>query len=198
MSTAATRPLTPQEFLARERLADRKSEYLDGVVYAMSGASLPHNFLTGNLFFQIRLRLGDVRCEVFANDMRVMIGPTQSYVYPDVVAVCGPPELLDGQFDTLLNPTLLIEVLSPSTAGYDRGLKFEHYRRIPSLREYVLVTQGRVFVERHARAEDGAWRLTELSRRDQDLTIDCLGITVPLREVYRGVDVPEGVVTAEE
>ena len=138
MATAAiTKRYTPEEYLAMERKADVKSEYFNGFITAMSGASRKHNLVTANISAVIHGQLRDRPCEVYIGDMRVRVTPTGLFTYPDVVAVCGEPKFLDDEFDTLLNPTLIIEVLSPSTAEYDRQDKFEHYRSLDSLREYV-------------------------------------------------------------
>ena len=135
MSAVPKPYLTPQEYLARERRAETKSEYLRGGVFAMSGASRNHNLVATNVAAELRQQLRDRDCEVHQSDMRVKISSTGLYTYPDVTVVCGEPEFEDEEVDTLLNPKVIVEVLSPSTADYDRGGKFTHYRRLPSLRE---------------------------------------------------------------
>jgi Uma2 family endonuclease len=192
MSSAAMKTrCTPEQYLALERKAVVKSEYLDGQITAMSGASRPHNLIATNLIREISARLTDRPCEVYGSDMRVNIPPTGLYTYPDVVAVCDEPEFLDGELDTLLNPTVIVEVLSPSTEAYDRGLKSAHYRRLASLQEYVLVAQDRVFVERYARQGNG-WLLTEWSHLEETLRLASIDCEVPLREVYAKVRFPSG------
>ena len=131
--------LTPEDYLALERSADFKSEYFDGEIFAMTGASEPHNTIVANTLSEIRQQLKKRPCKVYANDMRVKVDPTGLYTYPDVVVVCGKARLEDAHLDTLLNPTLIVEVLSDSTEAYDRGRKFEHYRKLESLAEYVLI-----------------------------------------------------------
>ena len=141
--------LTPEEYLARERRAETKSEYLRGEVFAMAGASRAHNLIASNAAGELRQQLRDRPCEVYPSDMRVKVSPSGLYTYPDVTVVCGEPQFEDAEVDTLLNPKVLVEVLSPSTADYDRGGKFTHYRRLPSLQEYVLISQDRPLVEHY-------------------------------------------------
>jgi Uma2 family endonuclease len=191
MASAALKSrVTPEQYLAIERKSEYKSEYLDGVIYAMSGASFEHNSIAMNLAAQLHSRLRDSPCRVVAADQRVCVAPTGLYTYPDIAIVCAEPQFLDGEFDTLLNPTVLIEVLSPSTEAYDRGKKFGHYRRIASLREYVLVAQDRVSVERYVRRGQD-WVLTEWNSLDESLRLDSIEGDVPLREIYAKVVIPK-------
>ena len=190
MASAALKSrLTPEQYLAIERKSEYKSEYLDGVIYAMSGASREHNLISLNLGAEIRQLLKSRKCEVYTGDMRVSVDAAGLYTYPDIAIVCAEPQFLDGEFDTLLNPTVLIEVLSPSTEAYDRGKKFGHYRRIASLREYVLVAQDRVSVERYVRRGQD-WVLTEWNSLDESLRLDSIEGEVPLREIYAKVSLP--------
>ena len=151
--------LTPEEYIALERkaLPDSeivRSEYLNGKIIAMSGASFTHNLITGNIFAELHTRLKGSGCVVFANEMRVSIPSVKSYFYPDVGVVCEEPRFEDDVFDTLLNPIIIVEVLSPSTEAYDRGEKFVHYRQLQSLQEYILVSQDKVRVEHYSRQAD--------------------------------------------
>jgi Uma2 family endonuclease len=190
MSSAAVKTCySPEEYLALERKATVKHEYHGGSIFAMSGASREHNLISLNLASEIRSQLRDRPCEVYAVDMRVCVRSTGLYTYPDVVAFCGDPQFLDSEVDTLLNPTLLVEVLSPSTEAYDRGRKFAHYRRLDCLREYVLVAQERMLVERYTRQEEG-WNLTEMSGHEDVLRLSSIGCEVPLREIYARVAFP--------
>jgi Uma2 family endonuclease len=189
MSTAAVRRYTPEQYLALERHAEFKSEFYDGFLYAMAGASREHNLIASNLNRVIGNQLVDRPCEVYIADMRVAIGPAGPYVYPDVVALCGEPRFLDDQFDTLLNPTVVVEVLSPSSEAHDRGHKFARYRRIASLQEYVVVAQDRAMVERYARRGED-WLLTAWSDLADVLRLDSIGCEVPLREIYARVEFP--------
>ncbi len=192
MSSAAVKPrYTPEQYLALERKAPFRSEYFDGCITAMSGASRLHNLIAINLSRVISTQLLDRPCEVYASDMRVGVSPTGLYTYPDIVAVCGEPQLQDSELDTLLNPTVIVEVLSSSTEAYDRGNKFAHYRRLESLREYVLVAQDRVRVERYTRRGD-EWVLAELSRLDDILHLASIGCEVALREIYTKTQLQDG------
>ena len=148
MGAAAAQTLfTPEEYIVRERKAQFKSEYLSGRIVAMSGASRAHNLITRNISGELYVQLKGRTCESYTNDMRVRIPSPMSYTYPDVVVVCDEPRFEDDVFDTLLNPTVLVEVLSPSTEAYDRDRKFSRYRQIASLQEYILVSQDKFCVE---------------------------------------------------
>src|SRR5262245_5251681 len=157
MSTASKRSLSPQEYLAQERLADFRSEYLRGEVFAMAGASYEHTLIKDNLAREAGSQLKNGPCRDLTSDIRLNVDVTCLYTYPDVIIVCGEPQFEDEVFDTLLNPRAVIEVLSDSTEKYDRGTKFAHYRQVPSLQEYVLVAQDRPLLERYVRQGDGSW-----------------------------------------
>jgi Uma2 family endonuclease len=189
-SAALKKRFTPEEYLALERQAEFKSEYFDGSIFAMAGATRQHNLLTGNLNRRIASQLDDRSCESYASDMRVLVSHTGLYTYPDVTVVCGEPVFLDDKQDTLLNPTVIVEVLSPTTETYDRGRKFGHYRRLPSLREYVLVAQDEVLVERYVRQGDD-WLLTDLRSMDDTLRLTSIDCHIPLQEVYARIEFPQ-------
>lgn len=176
--------LSPEEYLARERRAEIKSEYHDGEVFAMSGASRAHNLIVTNFVRELSLRLRDRDCEVYPSDMRVKVDPTGLYTYPDVIVVCGEPAFEDEHIDTLLNPTLLIEVLSESTEASDRGKKFEHYRKLETLQGVVLVTQDEAHAERFTRQPDGQWLLGEASGLEAALHLASIDVTLPLADIY--------------
>ena len=144
-TVAAQTYFTPEEYIALERKAHFKSEYFDGHIIAMSGASRQHNLIVTNISGELHVQFKGRGCEVYTNDMRVRPSPRDTYVYPDVVVVCGEPEFEDDVFDTLLNPILIVEVLSPSTERRDRGEKFTRYKHLAALQEYVLVSQDKVF-----------------------------------------------------
>lgn len=182
---------TPEEYLVRERRAQYRSEYVDGRVYAMAGASRAHNLVAGNVFAELRAQLRGKPCEAYVGDMRVKVSRTGLYTYPDVVAVCGEPRFEDGHVDTLLNPAVIVEVLSGATEGYDRGEKFSHYRRLESLLDYVLVAQDRIRVEHFARHGEH-WMLTEVSDPEGALVLPSLDCTVALRAIYERVELPAG------
>jgi len=179
--------LSAAEYLARERAAETKSEYYAGEVFAMTGASLRHNRVVANLMHVLTTQLRTRNCDVFANDMRVRVPETDSYVYPDVVAVCGEPRLEDAELDTLLNPTLLVEVLSPSTADYDRGGKLEHYRTIESLAEVLILAQDRPHAEHWMRQPDGHWLFEEAGSIEAMLRLESIGCELKLADAYHRV-----------
>jgi Uma2 family endonuclease len=182
MATAALTRYTPEEYLALERNAEYKSEYLDGRIVAMTGAQRPHIVIVHNLDREIGTRLLSSPCEVYPADMKVKIDPSGRYVYPDLCVSCEP-QFEDGTVDVLLNPVLIIEVLSESTEIYDRGEKFFHYRRIESLREYVLFSQKECLVERYIRDGD-FWRFSSVDDLNDSLAFSSLGIEIPLRLIY--------------
>jgi Uma2 family endonuclease len=179
--------LTPQEYLARERAAETKSEYVNGFVIAMGGATPRHVLIAANITGELYAQLLERPCRVFSQDLRVRIAEAGMYAYPDVVAVCGEPEYEAGALDCLANPTVIIEVLSETTEAYDRGLKFALYRQRASLQEYVLVAQDRVSVERYSRPGD-LWVLTEATSLDDAIELASIGCSLPLRGVYGKVE----------
>lgn len=201
MSAIPKRKLTEAEYLAIERAAEFKSEFYDGVMYpiqgphapvGMAGASFDHNRIKENVSFELNARLRAGPCQALSSDMRVKVRPTGLQAYPDVVVFCGTPEFLDDEAkDTLLNPTLIVEVLSESTERYDRTTKFKHYRRIPSLREYVMISQDQVYVERYVRQGNGRWLLIDYADPAAALDLECLSVEIPLAAIYRGVTLPE-------
>ncbi len=174
---------TAEEYLILERAASSKSEFHNGEIFAMTDASRKHNLVTGNIYRELSLQLKKRPCEAYVNDMRVKAADAHSYHYPDIAVICGKPQFDDSHVDTLLNPTLLIEVLSPSTEAYDRGGKFAHYRKIPTLREYLLVSQEQAIIERYHRQGD-VWILTEAEGLDATITLDSIECKLSLREVY--------------
>ena len=178
--------LTPEEYLAWERKQPFKNEYHNGQIIAMSGASRWHNRITLDTATQLNIQLMESDCEVFAGDMRVRTDPTVSYFYPDVIVVCDEPRFEDDTFDTLLNPIVVIEVLSPSTAAYDRGEKFESYKQLASLQEYILVSQDSVRVEHYCRQRTH-WIHNVFQRLEDMLPLVSIECEVPLRAIYRRV-----------
>jgi Uma2 family endonuclease len=181
--------VTPAEYLALERSAREKSEYVNGRVYARPGASRLHNLIVGNILGELHTQLRGRPCEAYVSDMRVKVQRTGMYTYPDVVALCEEPRLEDEELDTLLNPSVIVEVLSPSTESYDRGEKFAHYRRLDSLREYVLVAQTTRRIE-HFRREGENWVLTEISDPGGELSLSSIGCVLKLADIYERVELP--------
>ena len=187
MSTlTAQTHLTPEEYLTWERKQPFKNEYHNGQIIAMSGASRSHNRITVDITIQLGNQLMDSDCEIFASEMRVRTSPAVSYLYPDVIVVCGEPRFEDDTFDTLLNPIVVIEVLSPSTAAYDRGEKFESYKQLASLQEYIFISQDRVRVEHYCRQET-QWNCNTFQRLEDVLSLPSIECEVPLRAIYRRV-----------
>jgi Uma2 family endonuclease len=190
MSVARSTFLTPEEYLDHERKAEYKSEYLRGEVFAMAGASPRHALIVTNLVGELWSQLRKSGCNVYSSDLRVRVSQTGLYTYPDVVVVCGAAEFAGDQSDTSTNPTLIVEVLSESTQNYDRGEKFQHYRTLPSLREYLTVAQDAVHIEQWTRQPDGRWLLTESSDPAAELALESIGIRIPISGVYEKLELP--------
>src|SRR5271157_3156772 len=188
MSTQPKTLLTEEQYLEIERSAESKSEFFAGETFAMAGAGAAHNQLVWNLILEVGPFLGSRSCRGFPNDMRVRVSSTGLYTYPDVVVVCGEPQFLDDRRDTLLNPTLIVEVLSPSTEAYDRGLKFENYRSLPSLEEYLLIAADRIHIDRYTRRPDGQWLLTSASKPEETLDLESVGCRLAVADLYEKVD----------
>jgi Uma2 family endonuclease len=162
-----------------------RHEFLDGFVYAMAGESIPHSTICFNLAVTIGEQLRGTPCRGFSPNMKVRAGEKGLYAYPDLMVVCGEPAFLDEQTDVLLNPTVIVEVLSPSTAAYDQSEKFERYRKhIETLQDYVLVSQDRPLVEHHRRQPDGTWARTEVSGLEATLSLPSINCRVPLADIY--------------
>lgn len=191
MSAVPHTILTPQQYIEQERRAEFKSEFYRGEVFAMAGATFEHTLIKDNMARKAGNQLEDASCVVLTSDIRVKINPTGLYTYPDVVIVCDKPQFEDNHFDTLLNPRIVIEVLSDSTENYDRGKKFSHYRQIASLREYVLIAQDRPLLERYVRQDDQSWILTVFDDLTQTFEATTIPVRIPLAEIYRGVIFPE-------
>lgn len=182
------RLLSPEEYLAIERDVPGKHEYYRGVMFAMGGASREHNLITGNIAAALHAQLSKRPCESYQNDMRVKVSPTGLYTYPDVVVTCEQPRFEDKVLDTLLNPQAIIEVLSDTTEKYDRGKKFEHYRQLESLREYMLVAYDRPHLELFTHGDDGVWRLSEVSGLEARIEMPAIGCRLALADVYAKVE----------
>ena len=185
----AQKSYTAEEYLALERVSlEGKCEFVNGQIFAMVGASREHNLIGVNITRELSNQLKGRPCEAYANDMRVKSSTAKGYHYPDIAIVCGKPEFEDGQLDTLLNPTVMVEILSSSTEAYDRGDKFAAYRKIHSLREYLLVSQHKPLIERYVRQEN-AWVLTETEGLDGLVNLDAIGCVLAMSEVYYSVPV---------
>jgi Uma2 family endonuclease len=188
MSTLAKTHYAPEEYLELERAAEFKSEYFNGEIYAMSGASRRHALIVTNLVADLGRQLKKLPATVYSSALRVKVNPTGLYTYPDVIVMCGEAQFSDEQKDTLINPNIIIEVLSESTKDYDRGGKFEQYRTLESFKEYVLVAQDKPHVEHFVRQPDNRWILTETNRMEDSIELSSIGCTLALTEIYDKVD----------
>lgn len=187
MATEPKQIVTPEEYLRLDRSAPLKSEYSDGHMYAMAGGSKRHSRILTNLASDFGVQVLKAGCEIHYSELRLHVPATGLYTYPDIMVVCGDEKYLDEKFDTLLNLILIVEILSPSTEDYDRGLKFRHYRSIPTLREYLIVAQDEVAIEQWTLSE-GHWTLTEYGTPDATVNIACLpDIQLAIRAIYRRV-----------
>ena len=187
MHSDSTKPrITPQEYLALQRRSPTPNEFRDGRIVPRPPSSRAHSLIVGNVTGEIGNQTEARPCEVYAVAMRLLVEATGLFTYPDVSVVVEGPKFHDREFDTLLNPTVIFEVLSESTEAYDRGVKFGHYRRIPSLREYVLVAQDRMLVERYTRQGDD-WLLSEFTSPEQAVRLESIDCTIPLERIYAKV-----------
>lgn len=189
--------ITPQDYIRRERAAEFRSEYANGEIFEMAGTSRRHSRAAGNIFASIHAQIRGRNCEAHTNNMRTRITP-ERYTYPDIVIVCGKPEFEDRELDTLLNPTVIIEVLSGSAASYDRTKKFDSYRLIPSLQSYVLVKQSMPRIERYDRIhnpnvppERTLWTYFAVTDLTQSIELPAIDSVLALQDVYEGVEFDE-------
>ncbi len=181
--------MTEAEYLQRERASAVKHEYYDGHIYAMAGASEAHNLIAMNIAALLRSRVRGSMCRAYPSDMRVKVQQTGLNTYPDFSIVCGSPSFVDPEKrDTLTNPSLIIEILSPSTESYDRGEKFQHYRTIDTLQEYILVAQNQYRIERFVRNESNEWVLSDIVGIEASLPLTLLQAKIPLAEIYEQVE----------
>ncbi len=183
MATQPLPPLTEEEYLRIERAAFEKSEFHGGQMFAMAGGTPNHALITSRATSLLD-RAVPPGCRVFSSDLRIKVAPTATYTYADCTVVCGEPQFDSSQKDNVLNPLVIVEVLSPSTQDYDRGKKFELYRTIESLREYLIIHQDRRFVEHHSKQDDGSWVLREHSGTEGSVAMDRLGLRIALSDLY--------------
>ena len=184
MSTQPEHQYTAENYLAFDRASDTKSEFLDGVIYAMGGATARHVQIVGNVARELGNQLREKPCVVYSTDLRVQVSQGGLYAYPDIVVVCGDPTFVDSKLDTLMNPLLIVEVLSDSTKNYDRGEKFERYRTISSFREYILIAQDKVHIEQYVRQNDDSWVLRETNSHNNIIELESLACRLPVAEIY--------------
>jgi len=188
VSTYPNPRITPEEYLELERKAETKSEYLDGEMIAMPGVTREHAQIVLNIATELNSQFEERPCEVYVSDLRTKVVRTECYMYPDIVAVCGASQCDDEHFDNLINPELIIEVLSESTESYDRGIKFAHYRRIDSLREYALVSQWESRVESYHRQDDNTWLYSETTDIEGSIQLVSVTCRLSMSRIYRKVD----------
>lgn len=187
--------VTVEEYLAMERASQEKHAYFDGEIYLMAGGTGNHNAIQMNTGASLVAMLRKRPCITYGSDQRVQVNDTGLYTYPDITVVCDPPLWTDNRHDTLLNPVLIFEVLSPSTEGYDRGRKFQHYRALESLQEYVLIAQDQPRIERYLRQTDGQWLYADAAGMDASIELASIGCTLALADVYDKIDFAESDVT---
>ncbi|MFN6560581.1 MAG: Uma2 family endonuclease [Nostoc sp. ChiSLP01] len=187
MISTIKRRYTLDEYRAIEEKAEGRSEYRDGEIVPMPGGTLKHSRISGNIFAFLKFLLRDIQFEPINSDLRLWIPEHRRGVYPDVMVFDGEPQLNGERFDEILNPILIVEVLSPSTADYDRQNKFRMYRTIPSFREYLLVEQDEFFVERYSKQNPQGWLLSDFNSLKQSISLDSVGMELPMAEIYRSV-----------
>jgi Uma2 family endonuclease len=187
MTAQTNQKMSVAEYLNFERKSEIKHEYIAGDVLSMSGASAAHNVITANALASLHRQVLQRNCTVFPSDMRVGIIQQNIYVYPDVTVVCGTIEFGDAEQDTVLNPTVIIEVLSPSTENYDRGKKSQYYRTIPSLQEYLLIAQGEYYIEHFVRYSEHQWLFSEVMQEQGSLHLASIDCTLQLQDIYNKV-----------
>ncbi len=184
--------ITEEEYLKSEREALEKHEYFDGEIFDMAGTSEEHANISSNINISLGTQLKKRPCKSYQSDLRVHIPATGLYTYPDVIVVCGKPEMLEDTYlDTILNPVLIVEVLSPSTADYDKGTKFDHYRTIETLQEYVLVWQDKKRVARYTKQSDESWILRDFIGEDAAIDLSSIECQLTIEDIYDKVDFDE-------
>jgi Uma2 family endonuclease len=188
MSALSKPRFTPQQYLERERFANFKSEFLSGEIFAMAGASEAHNLIVTNVIRELSLQFKGRPCRTYPSDMKVETGPAGLFTYPDVSVVCEKPQFHDDRNDMLLNPTLIVEVLSPSTEDYDRDAKFAHYRRLNSLTDYLLISSHEFCIEHYVKEADGQWTPSETTEATGVCTLASIGCRLEMSEVYDRVE----------
>lgn len=189
MTAQSQRSYSQEEYLEMERGADYKSEYYNGEIFAMAGAGFNHNRITENLSGECYVLLKGKSCKSYSSDLRIHIPANGLYTYPDFLIICGRNEFLDNKKDTILNPTVIIEVLSPSTSGYDRGEKFHFYRSIPSLKEYVLIDSLSIAAEVFRKNDEGFWFLaSEAYSITEAIELGSVNLKLNLTDIYAGTE----------
>ena len=187
MPVALRKYYSEEDFLILERMSKTKNEYYRGEIFAMPGASYQHNQIASSLIGDIVAHLKGKPCKIFGSDLRVHTQLKSFYTYPDAVVICGEPSFVDNEFDTIINPTILFEILSPSTEEYDRTIKFEFYKNIPSLKQYVLIDSQKFLIEVFTKQEDKSWRSEKYNNPEDEWTLETINYKTKLRTIYEGV-----------
>ena len=188
MQVATKQSYTPAEYLELEEKAEYKSEYVNGQIFPMTGGSINHNRISGNLYIALSLALKQQEYEAFIGDVRLWIPDKQIYTYPDVIVIAGEPQYVANRTDTITNALIIAEVLSKSTQGYDRQAKFIDYRTIPSFQEYILIDQNRIYVEQYAKTGEKRWELRVYNAEDEVISLSSVSLQISLKDLYNKVD----------
>jgi Uma2 family endonuclease len=188
MVTIATERFSIEEYLQREEQADSKSEYIDGRIIPMAGGTTNHNQIAGNIYAELHFAFKQRDCRVYMGDVRLWIPERRIFRYPDVMVVLGEPVYFENRRDTITDPVVIVEVLSPSTENYDREGKFAAYRTLPTLREYVLIGQTSVYAEKFERTGEKQWSFREYSTEDRQISVDSVQITLDFSDIYHKID----------
>ena len=183
-----TDKITPEEYLELEKNSELKHEYFEGEIFAMTGAKPNHNLISFNIVGELKNQLKGSPCMGFTSDQRIKIEAVTKYVYPDISIACDEVKFDDDPLGSLLNPVVVFEILSDSTEAYDRGMKFQHYRLLPSLQEYILVSQNHCLVEKYVRKNDRSWKYVSYEKMEQTLTIESINCEVLLLDIYYRVE----------
>jgi len=184
MITQKIKNLSPAEYLEIERKAQFKSDYYNGEMFALAGASFIHNRIAKNLTTSLNVQLKGKLCESFQSDLKIHILESELFTYPDIVVICEEPVFYDNEKDVVLNPIIIMEILSPSTENYDRGFKFELYRKLNSLKDYFLISQEKALIEHFSKNNDNSWTLKEYNNIDQSIIIESIDCNLKLDDVY--------------
>ncbi|OCR00204.1 hypothetical protein BCD67_21260 [Oscillatoriales cyanobacterium USR001] len=191
MQVTEQRYYSPEEYLALEEVADYKSEYIDGEIYPMTGGSTNHNKIAGNFYAELNISFKKLDYEVYMGDVRLWIPKRRIYTYPDVMVVVGEPEYYNNRTDTITNPKVIVEVLSKSTQGYDKSEKFDYYRSIPTVEEYILIHQNKVYVEQFYKTGKKRWSFGEYDAEDEAIALNSVPFQISLTDVYNKVKFEE-------
>ena len=188
MQAIQQRYYSPEEYLALEEAADYKSEYIDGEIIPMAGGSTNHNQIAGNFYIELGVAFKKLDYRVFMSDVRFWIPKRRIYTYPDVMVVAGEPEYYNNRTDTITNPRLIIEVLSPSTKGYDKSKKFEGYRTIPTFQEYLLIDQTRIYIEHFQKTDNKRWSFSDYDESDLTIGLSSVSFEISRSDIYNKVN----------